>query len=252
MSTVEQRVVELEEMLHEAVARIFPAVRNLRELSPGFPSSTPGNGSPGGGKGGSRMMEITGDDIGLTGDAAGDVIDLIPVTSVEASVLEGHGVAADPAVAALAEIERLTRQLRRPVERLATLTAQWGYPNAGEFTADRARVAKPSESEANVRKWCAHHARVQLSEPSKHVIPLDGVPTPLCDWCNTFRLQRGDLPMLQLLVWKSEGRRITAAVIEQARQAATRPKSTKKNRKRRSVLAGAAPTPERLDQFRRN
>lgn len=46
----------------------------------GFPSSTPGNGSPGGGKGGQRMMSVPGAD--------GGPAELVPTTSVEVAAID--------------------------------------------------------------------------------------------------------------------------------------------------------------------
>lgn len=47
----------------------------------GFSSTTPGNGSPGSGKGGGRMMSVP-------GEQPGDVNDLVPTSSTEAAALD--------------------------------------------------------------------------------------------------------------------------------------------------------------------
>lgn len=51
----------------------------------GYPASTPGNGNPGGGKGGGRVMEVGGRDAdGLK------VVELLPTSSTEMAALAGH------------------------------------------------------------------------------------------------------------------------------------------------------------------
>ncbi len=75
-------LVEIQKMLHDVVQLAGRATVRVLELrGQGWSGSTPGNGSPGGGKGASsRTIRVP----------AGDgVIDRVPVSSVEAAVLDG-------------------------------------------------------------------------------------------------------------------------------------------------------------------
>lgn len=87
------KLIEFESLLHDANQRAGRAVRNMRQESGGFSSTTPGNGSPGGGKGGRAMASIDGEDV--------------PCTAVERQALglAGRDVAAER----LAELDRKAR-----------------------------------------------------------------------------------------------------------------------------------------------
>lgn len=88
-------LVEIEALLDESSKRVGRAVRNMKELAvSGLPTSTPGNGSPGGGKGGSsRTIAVE--------DAVEHTVDRVPVTSVEAMVMAGESDVAQRALAQL-------------------------------------------------------------------------------------------------------------------------------------------------------
>lgn len=87
------KLIELESLLHDATQRAGRAVRNMEQESGGYSSTTPGNGSPGGGKGGRSMATIDGEDI--------------PCTAVERQALglAGRDVAAER----LGELDRKAR-----------------------------------------------------------------------------------------------------------------------------------------------
>ncbi len=117
MKPVEQ-LIEFESMLHESVQRVGRAVRNLRQEQGGYSSTTPGNGSPGAGKGGGPTVAIDrpGSEPGrLPQDAAvrsewerrrrqPDAVDHVPITSPESQALGFAG--RDRASEALVELER--------------------------------------------------------------------------------------------------------------------------------------------------
>lgn len=87
------KLIEFESLLHDATQRVGRAVRNLEQESGGYSSTTPGNGSPGGGKGGRAMATIDGEDI--------------PCTAVERQALGLGG--RDIAAERLAELGRRSR-----------------------------------------------------------------------------------------------------------------------------------------------
>lgn len=103
------------------VDELFRRLRHLLAMDDrvavidGYPSTTPGNGSPGGGKGGGRTIAVLDD---------GEVIpDLVPITSVESAALERGVDPPDPvhemAIRALAHV-------RKAVHALEELDAELG------------------------------------------------------------------------------------------------------------------------------
>jgi len=117
MKPVEQ-LIEFESMLHASVQRAGRAVRNLHQEQGGYSSTTPGNGSPGAGKGGGPTVAIDrprSEPGRLPQDAEvreeweqrrrqPDAVDHVPITSPEAQALGFAG--RDRACEALAELER--------------------------------------------------------------------------------------------------------------------------------------------------
>lgn len=117
MKPVEQ-LIEFESMLHASVQRVGRAVRNLHQEQGGYSSTTPGNGSPGAGKGGGPTVAIDrpdGEAGRLPQDASvraeweqrrrqPDEVDHVPITSPESQALGFAG--RDRASEALAELER--------------------------------------------------------------------------------------------------------------------------------------------------
>lgn len=87
------KLIEFESLLHDATQRAGRAVRNMRQESGGFPSTTPGNGSPGAGKGGRAMATIDDEDV--------------PCTAVERQALGLAG--RDEAAERLVELDRKAR-----------------------------------------------------------------------------------------------------------------------------------------------
>jgi hypothetical protein len=74
------KLIDLETMLQAVVRSVGRAERNLVVAVREFPSSTPLNGSPGGGSGGASIL--------VHGDDADEGDDWVPVTSVESIVLD--------------------------------------------------------------------------------------------------------------------------------------------------------------------
>jgi hypothetical protein len=110
----------LEQMLRRVVHLAQIGDRCGRAQADGFPSTTPGNGSPGSGKGGGRTMPIP----TPTGE-----LDHVPTSSTEAAALAGR-IQADP----LSTITtRAISHLRRAVHELEELDAALGE-------ADRLRL----------------------------------------------------------------------------------------------------------------
>ncbi len=120
------KLIEYESMLHASVQRVGRAVRNLRQETGGFSSTTPGNGSPGAGKGGRSMAhlaEIPGRRLPANRvDVDPDGID-VPCTSVERQALglAGRDVAAE-------RLAELDRQARRSADGLGRVLRRAGVP----------------------------------------------------------------------------------------------------------------------------
>lgn len=98
--------MKLEELLRRARHLMVIDHRAGSAVADGFPSTTPGNGSPGSGKGGGKMMTIPGDP-----EHPDD--DVVPTSSTEAAALAD--VAGDPirrlAVATMARVRNIAREL---------------------------------------------------------------------------------------------------------------------------------------------
>ncbi len=261
-----KQLIEIHTMLHESTQRVGRAVLNMRELGvSGLPGSTPGNGSPGGGKGAStRTIPVR---------VSEGVVDRVPVTSVEALALDGVSDEATVAsglllrharwcaLAASDEIERSTGQ--RPVspgedagplrlvvhayrcslvlvdaEPMATAPSQWSawysstrrvwdLCNRWGFSPSR-----PSTS-SDVRELLA----VDLTEMWCRSCLRVGERAPrdrgeLCRWCRSFHGAEGFLPPVELVEAHADGRRITEQMIIPFRQA-HRARQTAKRRRGR-------------------
>lgn len=116
------QLIEFESLLHDAKNRVGRAVKNMRQESGGFSSTTPGNGSPGGGKGGRSMATIDGEDV--------------PCTSVERMALGLAG--RDEAAARLVELDRNARTAADEFGRAMTLLGvPIGGPTDLVHSADR-------------------------------------------------------------------------------------------------------------------
>jgi hypothetical protein len=102
-----RRVIELETWLHDVLGKVQRAEVNLSQAVREFPACTPGNGSPGGGKGASSAVIRFYD--------ADDVeVDVVPVTGVEAMAFAG-------ADSASVDLERLRAGARDAATVLAGL-----------------------------------------------------------------------------------------------------------------------------------
>jgi hypothetical protein len=88
-----------------------------RAVVDGFPSTTPGNGSPGGGKGGGRLMAIPPDD-------QHRFTDLVPTTSTEAAAL-AEGVKSDPVSELAVRVTAHLRRLAHEIECVDATLGEW-------------------------------------------------------------------------------------------------------------------------------
>ena len=197
--------VEIERLavwLSDAAADAHRALRNMREAGPGFPSSTPGSGSVGGGGGGPRE------------------------SIVERLALGGE-LSTDSAMVDLDELGRLVAELRPRVDRLRTVTQRWGFAVTGEWEpVRRPRPGKPTEHAVNAERWCTSHERIGVAEPVR--------ARGLCRWCGEFEAAQQMLPPLGVLEAHARGQRITTALIEQFRVVETparKPRNRKKKRR---------------------
>jgi hypothetical protein len=195
--------VEIERLavwLSDAAADAHRALRNMREAGPGFPSSTPGSGSVGGGHGGGESI-------------------------VERLALAGE-LAVDQAMVDADELRRLVGEIRPRVDRLRTITGRWGFAVPGEWEPRRRpRPGKPTEHESNAERWCRSHERIGVAEPVR--------ARGLCRWCAEFEAAQQMLPPLGVLEAHARGQRITTALIEQFRVAETPPRKSRSRKKRR-------------------
>lgn len=200
----------------EASRRIFTAMRNLREVQPGFSSTTPGNGSPGGGSGGSTS---------ITERLAGlDQMD---------GRREETGIGTDDALRDKTELERDIAQLERLSRRVYDRTIRWGYATAGEFANDHTPAPNwraGEEPEHNRRKWCTSCERLRRSEPVFR--------GELCKWCYDFNAAEKELPPPEILDAKHRGVRITTAVLADWRRERAMTKAGSKAKGKKKGRAG--------------
>ena len=205
--SITEDFARLTEWMGDASARVHRAVRNMREVSPGFPSSTPGNGSPGGGRwtpGADTIVER----LAMSGEHVGTID-------------------RDDALADLRRLEDIARQMRPLVREARDICMRWGYSTAGEFhVGERRQPGRPTEGDTNAAKWCTSCARLQKAEPVG-----DKGRRGLCRWCADFEDAERTLPPLALLDLRHRGARITSAVVAQLKkegQVAPRPRKKRR------------------------
>lgn len=244
-----RELVEIEALLDQSAQRVGRAVRNMKELAvSGLPTSTPGNGSPGGGKGGGRSLTID--------------TERVPVSSVEASALAGEPDEASKRLVELGErahlaawsgsvivenftferpvfpslnssalhfvvysfrCARLLVQLdvperwrpprgwsswKKPVERVWQLTQSWGWVPA-EPTASAQRELLATDLTG---QWCRSCLRVGAREPRHR-------NNERCSWCQNFFAVEGFDPPLELAQAHTDSERITEAMVIPYRKA---------------------------------
>ncbi len=192
--SISEDIVKLTEWMGDASTRVHRAVRNMREVQPGFPTSTPGNGSPGGGRwtpGADTIVER----LALPGDRVGTI-------------------GRDAAVADLDRLHDIARQLRPLVREARDICVRWGYSTAGEFhLGERRQPGRPTEGETNAAKWCTSCARLSKAEPVG-----DKGRRGLCRWCADYQDAEGAMPPEALLDLRHRGARITTAVVEKLKK----------------------------------
>ena len=261
-----KHLIEIHTMLHESTQKVGRAVRNMNELSvSGLPASTPGNGSPGGGKGASsRTMPVT---------VSRGVVDRVPVTSVEAMALGGS---TDEATLALDQLARAARWCatdaasavertlgQRPVEPSGAVTPMQLVVQAYRCAVvlvdlDQVQVPgaavdrwyKPTRRVWELcNRWGFSPSRPTSSVDTRELLAVDltemwcrsclrvGERAPrhrgeLCRWCESFKAAEGFLPPVELVEAHADGRRISEAMIAPHRQA-HRDRQARKGRARR-------------------
>ena len=210
MST-EQTLIELNTWMGDAVARVHRAVRNMREVSPGFSSSTPGNGDPPGGGGGGGTTSI------VARLAFGGSVDL------------DRSIAQDDAVRDMERLRSITKDLKPLVREARDICQRWGYSTAGEYEfGERRQPSIPStESEVHKAKWCRSCARLHTAVPVG-----DKGRRGLCRWCADFEDAEKVLPPLSLLDLRHRGGRITTALVQRELKA-ERPAAKSRKKRRR-------------------
>lgn len=213
MST-EQTLIELNTWMGDAVARVHRAVRNMREVSPGFSSSTPGNGDPPGGSGGGGTTSI----VARLAFAGSDDL--------------GRSISNDDAVRDMDRLRSITKDLTPLVREARDICQRWGYSTAGEYEFGERRQPSHASTESDVHKakWCRSCARLHTMVPVG-----DKGRRGLCRWCADFEDAEKVLPPLALLDLRQRGGRMSEALVRRElkneRQAAGQPKPRKKRRR---------------------
>lgn len=105
-------------------------------------------------------------------------------------------LAGDPALRDAERIDELAAAVASNVAALHALVARWSAPKPG--------VEGPDDNDA----WCRSCRRVGLAAPAERA--------GLCAWCRRFRYAEGDMPPVELLEARRDGRRITQAMVDAA------------------------------------
>lgn len=166
--------------LTTAAARLPATLRNLDACAPGFPATTPGNGSPGGSVGGNGSRTET---------------------------LAMRDTGTDTSLADRAALDKLVKRIAADTAVLSAITDRWGWAQAGEVYHSVAPRYAGQVPTTDVR-WCVSCARTNYAE---HVHRGD-----LCRWCYDFKAAEGTLPPVDLLDARQRGQRITAAMVREA------------------------------------
>jgi hypothetical protein len=203
--STERTLEQLHVWMGESVSRVHRAVRNMREVSPGFPEKTPGNGDPPGGSGG------------------------VSTTLAERMAVAGRSITNDDALADRARLDDLTRQMRPLISEARDIVLRWGYTTAGEFDpSQQRRPGRPTEGESNRDRWCRSCERLEKAEPIG-----DKGRRGLCRWCADFEDAEKMLPPLALLDMRHRGERITTAAVARLKREGQITKPARPARKKR-------------------
>ena len=185
------------------------AQRNLAEIQPGYPATTPGNGSPGGGSGGGRNS--------ITERLA---IDPQP----------------DKAAADYAALARCVTLIRNEIDRLYPIVTQYNYATGGEDTAGvNERHAMPRDVNAYAEAGCTSCARPEVRQWS--TVHKNG----LCRWCYDLQRAEGFAPTQRLLEMHHDGIRMSASIVAKElrplRDEAKRIAATKQSKRKKGKAA---------------
>lgn len=200
------------EWMQDARLRVLPAFRNLREVQPGFPSTTPGNGDPGGGSGGHGP------------------------SIVERQFDENGNRRPDDAEVDLDRARELLARMKSDVRDFRDIMLRWGYTTAGEHhVGARYQPTVHDGKAAAERSGCTHHAKFGIHED----LGSKG-RGGLCGWCYTFQAEEGELPPASFIeIRDSRGQnKISTAMMKswresRARAAAAEVAADKKRAKRK-------------------
>lgn len=202
---VEDLVHELCESLITARSKTIPAFRNLREVQPGFPSTTPGNGSVGGGSGGH-----------------GESI-------VERMLDEDGNMRPDDAAADLETATELIHRMKPLVRDFRDLMIRWGYTTSGEYQpGKRHQPSVHGGQPVAERDCCSHHLKFSMFEP----LGAKG-RGGLCRWCYDFQHAEGVLPPSSFLEHRARGGTVTTAMVAEWNKARQVESTVAKQRARR-------------------
>ncbi len=241
MPSIEQQVIAAEKDIAESRGWIFRAARNLRELQPGFSSTTPGNGSPGGGS------SVT---IG---------------SSVERAALASTGEP-DPAVWALEQLTKVAARIAADAHFLRSLATTFGYPTPGDRDPNPANRGRATESVSNAMRWCWNCERLRDDEGRAHAClvyrtvevakpapagnntakALEPVTIGLCRFCYDHRDPiTNDPPELHLVELHHNGWTVTTAIAKNLRKReAEQPTLDQAEADRLERIAAMRPPPE--------
>jgi hypothetical protein len=170
--------------LTTAAARLPATLRNLDACAPGFPATTPGNGSPGGsvGSNGSRTETLAIRQIGT-----------------------------DTSLADRAALDKLVKRIAADTAVLSAITDRWGWAQAGEYAPDAAPRYAGTQGITDVSdRYCVCCAR----HPDWQTIPT--YRGDLCSWCYKFTRVENRQPTLELIDRHNRGGRITPAMVREA------------------------------------
>jgi hypothetical protein len=237
---ISRHLINIERDLEQSVQRVGRALRNMRELSvSGLPSSTPGNGDPGGGQSGaptssvdSKAAAIESDKaaraltdlvmaISDTADVASDVVEdftgqrpIAPSSFIQPAPLVFHAFRCARLLVHL-EVPESWRPARgwnawsEPVMNVWKLTQAWGW--------------LPHEPASSVHK--REDLAVDLTGLWCRSCLRDGVRRhrhrhyEMCKWCKDFVAREGFIPPFELVHDHNNDKRITEEMVVPYRQA---------------------------------
>jgi hypothetical protein len=253
-SLVTRLLIETDQMLgdiltpsdcHACATRYHHAAHRLNEVLPGYPSTTPGNGSPGAGRGGTNSTVAERVDLGserglvlLVELQAGpqrivvhSALLFMSVASYSKLIDPSHPIlrldAAHGRVQQILRVRGLldrctvghTRNLHRPVTDLWNIVNRWGTdpPKPTPWRTD-------SLADDPTEMWCTSCLRIGVKEPRWR--------SASCKWCYEFHLGEEFWPPPEILRARAAGKRVTEQMVAPHRQR-YRDRQARRRRRRR-------------------